>query len=103
MGCSAHLPVLAVPRKNLHDSPLDIKGKGNPSPWWSGCSTKRAIMRSLGLTSDECIVFEDAESGVQAAHAARMKCIGVGETAHLPSAKICITDYASVMLPNLTK
>ena len=23
-----HLPVLAVPRKNLHDSPLDIKGKG---------------------------------------------------------------------------
>ena len=24
----AHLPVLAVPRKRLHDSPLDIKGKG---------------------------------------------------------------------------
>jgi hypothetical protein len=24
----AHLPVLSVPRKNLHDSPLDIKGKG---------------------------------------------------------------------------
>ena len=24
----AHLPVLAVPRKNLHNSPLDIKGKG---------------------------------------------------------------------------
>ncbi|MBK1880429.1 beta-phosphoglucomutase [Pelagicoccus mobilis] len=54
---------------------------------------------SLGLTSDECIVFEDAESGVQAAHAAGMKCIGVGEAAHLPSAKTCITDYASVMIP----
>ena len=25
---NAHLPVLAVPRKNLHDSPLDIKGQG---------------------------------------------------------------------------
>ena len=47
---------------------------------------------ALGLTSDECIVFEDAESGVRAAHAAGMKCIGVGEAVHLPSAKMCITD-----------
>ncbi len=43
-----------------------------------------------------CLVFEDAESGVEAAHAAHMKCIGIGEPDRLPNAHECIMDYASI-------
>ncbi|QHI68755.1 beta-phosphoglucomutase [Tichowtungia aerotolerans] len=43
-----------------------------------------------------CLVFEDAESGVDAAHAAHMKCIGVGEPQRLPNAHECVTDYAQI-------
>lgn len=38
-----------------------------------------------------CVVFEDAESGVEAAHRAGMKCIGVG--GELPDADIHISDF----------
>ena len=40
--------------------------------------------RLMGVDPGECIVFEDAEAGVEAALAAGMKCIGIGshETLH---------------------
>lgn len=56
---------------------------------------------ALGMTADQCVVFEDAESGVDAAHAAGMKCIGVGPADRLPNAKECITDYAQIDLSAL--
>ena len=52
----------------------------------------------LGLRPDECIVFEDAESGVAAAKAAGMKCVGVGPSDRLSAADVCVTDYSSVTL-----
>jgi alpha,alpha-trehalose phosphorylase len=48
-----------------------------------------------------CLVFEDAESGVEAAHAAHMKCIGVGPAERLPNAYECVTDYAQIDLQAL--
>lgn len=48
-----------------------------------------------------CLVFEDAESGVDAAHAAQMKCIGVGPADRLPNAHECIIDYDEIDLQAL--
>jgi len=50
----------------------------------------------LGLKPEECIVFEDAESGVEAALAAGMVCIGVGPTERLGAANRCVTDYSTL-------
>ncbi|AKJ63358.1 beta-phosphoglucomutase [Kiritimatiella glycovorans] len=43
-----------------------------------------------------CLVFEDAESGVEAARAAGMKCVGVGPRERLPSAGETVEDYARI-------
>jgi beta-phosphoglucomutase len=40
----------------------------------------------LGIDPHECVVFEDAEAGVEAAVAAGMKCVGVGSVEQLGKA-----------------
>lgn len=42
--------------------------------------------RQLGVPPAACVVFEDAEAGVEAARAAGMKCVGVGDAAHVGNA-----------------
>lgn len=44
----------------------------------------------LGLTSNECVVFEDAEAGVEAALRAGMKCVGIGSAEQLGKANMVI-------------
>lgn len=51
---------------------------------------------SLELPPENCIVFEDAISGVQAAHNANMKCVGVGSPVILNSADYNIPDFKSI-------
>ena len=41
----------------------------------------------LGIDTKDCVVFEDAEAGVEAALAAGMKCVGVGSPAQLGKAQ----------------
>jgi alpha,alpha-trehalose phosphorylase len=57
--------------------------------------------KALNMHPFHCLVFEDAESGVDAAHAAKMKCIGVGPAGRLPNAHETITDYAEIDLQAL--
>ncbi len=56
---------------------------------------------AVNMHPAHCLVFEDAESGVDAAHAAHMKCIGIGEPERLPNAHETITDYAEIDLQAL--
>jgi beta-phosphoglucomutase len=58
----------------------------------------------LEVTPVECVVFEDAEAGVEAALRAGMKCIGVGSAAQLRQANLVIPktgDFQVEMLKTL--
>ena len=53
----------------------------------------------LHMSADECIVIEDAVAGVQAAHAAAMRCIAVAGTRDLPglrAAELMVHDLTEV-------
>jgi beta-phosphoglucomutase len=52
----------------------------------------------LNLKSEECVVFEDAVAGVQAAKGAGMKVIGVGEEEVLKGADKVIKNFENVNL-----
>ncbi len=47
----------------------------------------------LGLTARECIVFEDAFAGVEAAHSAGMVAVGIGSEENLGKAELCIEGF----------
>lgn len=58
----------------------------------------------LGLSPADCVVFEDAEAGVEAAVAAGMKCVGVGSEEQLGKANKVIArtgDFKVEWLANL--
>jgi beta-phosphoglucomutase len=59
--------------------------------------------RKLGVAPADCIVFEDAEAGVEAALAAGMKCIGVGSIDQLGKADKVISQTGDFQLDLLEK
>ncbi len=52
----------------------------------------------LKLAPEECLVFEDAIAGIEAAHNARMKCIGVGNPDILAQADRIIPGFKEATL-----
>ncbi|WP_040949918.1 beta-phosphoglucomutase [Gorillibacterium massiliense] len=46
--------------------------------------------QELGLSAAECVVYEDALAGIEAAHAAGMKAVGIGEAHNLPDADMLV-------------
>ena len=66
------------------------KGKPDPEPYLMGA-------RKLGLSAEECIVFEDAPSGVAAAVAARAKYVlGVGPEVLHSEADFVLTSLEGI-------
>jgi beta-phosphoglucomutase len=59
--------------------------------------------KKLGLNPADCIVFEDAEAGVEAALAAGMKCVGVGSPAQLKKANRVVKSIADFNYADLQK
>jgi beta-phosphoglucomutase len=51
---------------------------------------------AVGLAPSECVVFEDAEAGVEAAHNAGMPAVGIGSRERLPNAELNIPGFAGV-------
>lgn len=52
--------------------------------------------KNLGLKAEECVVLEDAESGVEAALAAKMKAVGVGPKTRVGKAHLVYGNVDSI-------
>mgnify|MGYP001820667918 CR=1 FL=1 len=59
--------------------------------------------KSVGLEPQECVVFEDAQAGVQAAINAGMKCIGIGEVSILGDADLVVDGLHAISVENVLK
>jgi beta-phosphoglucomutase len=59
--------------------------------------------RKLGVDPQQCLVFEDAEAGVEAALAAGMKCIGVGSPKLLKSANKVVSTTSEFRIAELAE
>ncbi len=58
---------------------------------------------ALNLKNEECLVIEDAFAGIEAAHAAGMKAIGIGTKENLPNADLILASFEEVKLEDLLK
>ncbi len=57
--------------------------------------------KELNLHAKECIVFEDAVAGVEAAHNGGMKAVGIGTPENLPNAELCIPGLKDIHMEDL--
>lgn len=57
----------------------------------------------LGLEPKECIVFEDAAAGIEAAHRGGMKAVGIGDIQNLPKADIIIPGFTDITIEEIEK
>ena len=55
----------------------------------------------LQVKPENCVVFEDAIAGIQAAHNAGMKCVGVGSAATLREADLVIQGFKNLKLTDI--
>ena len=56
---------------------------------------------SLGLDVKDCIVFEDAAAGVEAAHRGGMKAVGIGNIENLPEADMIIPGFDGITIEEI--
>lgn len=56
----------------------------------------------LGAKNTNCIVFEDALAGVQAAIAGEMKVVGVGDAENLPGANVWVKNLSEINVAEIS-
>lgn len=59
--------------------------------------------RELGVNPENCVVFEDAEAGIEAARRAGMRCVGIGTPETLGAADLVIPSLESMTLSMVKK
>jgi len=57
--------------------------------------------RGLKVSPGECVVFEDAEAGIEAALRGGMRCVGVGDPAILGKANMVIPNFKGMTVERL--
>ncbi len=76
--------------KQMFDAVIDgniiEKAKPNPEVFLRGA-------KAVNVVPENCVVFEDAQSGVQAAKSGGMFCVGVGSEEILLQADFCINSF----------
>jgi beta-phosphoglucomutase len=77
----------------LFDVIIDGKRTSRPKP---DPEVFLLAARELGLSPDQCIVFEDAEAGVQAAKAGGMYCVGIGVPERLHQADLVVRSFTGL-------
>ncbi|MDR2926709.1 MAG: beta-phosphoglucomutase [Cytophagaceae bacterium] len=79
----------------LFDAVIDgsqvINAKPNPEIFLKAA-------KALNMDVAQCIVFEDAQAGVDAAHAAGMKCVGIGSPDVLKNADLIVSGLDKMLL-----
>lgn len=75
--------------KVIVDGNQITKSKPDPEVFLSGAE-------QLGVSPEDCVVLEDAKSGVQAAKSGGMMCIGVGDPQVLKAADVVVSDLTRV-------
>jgi len=78
------------------DGNMIVKTKPDPEIFLLAAS-------KLGVSPQDCVVFEDAEAGVEAALAAGMKCVGVGLPDQLAKATEIVRKTADFALKDLER
>lgn len=58
--------------------------------------------KELGLSPADCVVFEDAEAGIEAARRAGMHCVGIGSPAYLGQADFVISGLNEMSVARLS-
>jgi beta-phosphoglucomutase len=82
----------------LFDAVADgnIVGKAKPDP-----EVFITAARLMGVSPEDCVVFEDAMAGVEAALNAGMRCIGIGSEKILTEAHFVVTGLDKMSLKKL--
>lgn len=103
LGSASKNSALILDRLNIthyFDAVIDgtkvTKAKPDPEVFVKGAE-------ALGLPCNSCIVFEDAEAGIEAAHRGGMKAIGVGTKENLPEADIVIPGFSGLTVDDILK
>ncbi len=76
------------------DGNLITRAKPDPEVFAAGA-------QMLGVENRYCVVIEDAIAGIEAAHNAGMKCIGIGSTDILSNADRVFPDLISIKISDL--
>lgn len=77
------------------DGNLVSRAKPDPEVFVLGADT-------LGVQYADCMVFEDAAAGVEAAHRAGMRCVGVGLAEMLSAADMVISTFVGLTLDQIS-
>jgi beta-phosphoglucomutase len=87
--------ILQVGIENLFDAVADgtnvSKAKPDPEVFLKGAEL-------LNLSPADCVVFEDARAGIEAAHRAGMKCVGIGDSVTLREADIVVGGFLDLSI-----